>query len=63
MATVTSLPNEDFLSDRYMEAFYKAHVGSRTRADIDEDIAAIEAEIKKWVLLSEAMVLYEDKTK
>ena len=47
MATVLRLPTEEFFSDRYMEAFYKAHVASRTRGDLDEDIAAIEAEIKK----------------
>ncbi len=47
MAAVLRLPREDFLSDKYMETFYKAHVASRTRGSIDEDIAAIEAEIKK----------------
>lgn len=47
MAAVLRLPTEDFLSEKYMEAFYKAHVASRARANIDEDIAAIEAEIRK----------------
>lgn len=41
------LPNEEFFSDTYLDAFYRAHVASRTRGNLDEDIAAIEAEIKK----------------
>lgn len=37
---------EDIFSDTYLDAFYKAHVASR-RGNIEEDIAAIEAEIQK----------------
>lgn len=37
---------EDIFSEGYLEAFYKAHVASR-RSSVDDDIAAIEAEIKK----------------
>ncbi len=37
---------EDIFSDTYLDAFYRAHVASR-RGNIDEDIAAIEAEIRK----------------
>ncbi len=47
MAAVLRLPTEDFLSEKYMDTFYRAHVASRTRGDLDEDIAAIEAEIRK----------------
>ena len=39
-------PSEEMFTESYLEAFYKAHVASR-RGNIDEDIAAIEAEIKK----------------
>ena len=39
---------EDIFSDSYLDAFYKAHVAARSgRGDLDEDIAAIEAEIGK----------------
>ena len=44
------LPGDEFFSEGYMDAFYKAHVASsRTRGsnNLDEDIAAIEAEIRK----------------
>ncbi len=37
---------DDIFSEGYLEAFYKAHVAPR-RSNIDDDIAAIEAEIKK----------------
>ena len=37
---------EDIFSEPYMDAFYKAHVASR-RGNLDEDIAALEAEIRK----------------
>ncbi len=37
---------EDIFSDSYLDAFYRAHVAPR-RGNIDEDIAAIEAEIRK----------------
>lgn len=37
---------DDIFSEGYLEAFYKAHVAPR-RSNVDEDIAAIEAEIKK----------------
>lgn len=47
MAAVLRLPTEDFLSEKYMETFYKAHVVSKARGSLDEDIAAIEAEIRK----------------
>ena len=47
MATMLQLPNEEFFSDTYLDAFYRAHVASRIRGNLDEDIAAIEAEIKK----------------
>lgn len=47
---MTSRPDytatEDIFSDTYLDAFYKAHVASR-RGNIEEDIAAIEAEIQK----------------
>lgn len=48
MAVVTSrkLTDEDIFSDTYLDAFYRAHVASR-RGNLDEDIAAIEAEIRK----------------
>ena len=41
--------NEDIFSDSYLDAFYKAHVAGRSgsRGSLDEDIAAIEAEIRK----------------
>ena len=38
---------EDILSDSYLDAFYKAHVAASRRSSLDEDIAAIEAEIRK----------------
>ena len=51
MAAAVALPGDEFFSETYMDAFYKAHVAStRTRGDsgnLDEDIAAIEAEIRK----------------
>lgn len=47
MTTMLQLPGEDFFSDNYLDAFYRAHVATRTRGNLDEDIAAIEAEIKK----------------
>lgn len=37
---------EDIFSDSYLDAFYRAHVASR-RGNLDDDIAAIEAEIRK----------------
>lgn len=37
---------DEIFSEGYIEAFYKAHVAPR-RSNVDEDIAAIEAEIKK----------------
>lgn len=37
---------EDIFSEGYLDEFYKAHVASR-RSSLDEDIAAIEAEISK----------------
>ena len=41
--------SEDIFSDSYLDAFYKAHVAARNggRGSIDEDIAAIEAELRK----------------
>jgi hypothetical protein len=50
MAAAVALPSEEFFSESYLDAFYKAHVAStRTRGsgNLDEDIAAIEAEIRK----------------
>jgi hypothetical protein len=47
MATMLQLPQKEFFSDTYLDSFYRAHVASRTRGNLDEDIAAIEAEIKK----------------
>ena len=47
MATMLQFPGEDFFSDTYLDAFYRAHVATRNRGSLDEDIAAIEAEIKK----------------
>ena len=41
------LPRKEFFSDSYLEKFYNAHVASSRRASLDEDIAAIEAEINK----------------
>ena len=39
---------EDIFSDGYLDAFYKAHVAARNgRGNLDDDIAAIEAEIRK----------------
>ena len=39
---------EDILSESYLDAFYKAHVVSRRGpGGIEDDIAAIEAEIQK----------------
>ena len=46
MATGLLLPEDDMFSDSYLEAFYRAHIASR-RGSLDEDIAAIEAEIRK----------------
>lgn len=46
MATGLLLPEDDMFSESYLEAFYRAHVASR-RGSLDEDIAAIEAEIRK----------------
>ena len=37
---------EDIFSEGYLDEFYKTHVASR-RTSIDDDIAAIEAEITK----------------
>ena len=45
MATGLLLPEDDMFSDSYLEAFYRAHIASR-RGSLDEDIAAIEAEIR-----------------
>lgn len=45
-----ALPGDEFFSESYMDAFYKAHVASsrsRGSGTLDEDIAAIEAEIRK----------------
>lgn len=40
--------DEDMFTDSYLDAFYKAHVAARNgRGNLDEDIAAIEAEIRK----------------
>lgn len=50
MAAAVALPTEEFFSERYLDAFYEAHVASsrsRGSGNLDEDIAAIEAEIKK----------------
>ena len=47
MATVMELPGKEFFSDTYLDTFYRSHVATRGRANLDEDIAAIEAEIKK----------------
>lgn len=50
MTACVALPGDEFFSEGYMDAFYKAHVEStRTRGlgTLDEDIAAIEAEIRK----------------
>lgn len=50
MAAMVALPSDDFFSDRYMDAFYEAHIASsktRGSTDLDDDIAAIEAEIRK----------------
>jgi len=50
MAACVVLPSDEFLSEGYLDAFYEAHVASsRTRSSgaLDEDIAAIEAEIRK----------------
>ena len=46
MATGLLLPEDDMFSESYLEAFYRAHVASR-RGSLDEDISAIEAEIRK----------------
>lgn len=40
------LVDEDIFSEGYLDEFYKTHVASR-RSSLDEDIAAIEAEIMK----------------
>lgn len=51
MAAAVALPTEEFFSERYLDAFYEAHVASsrsRGSGNLDEDIAAIEAEIKKY---------------
>ena len=37
---------DDIFSEGYLDEFYKTHVASR-RSSLDEDIAAIEAEITK----------------
>ncbi len=37
---------DDIFSEGYLDAFYRAHVAPR-RSNVDEDIAAIEAEIRK----------------
>lgn len=48
MATRGDYLKEDIFSDGYLDAFYKAHVAARGgRGSLDEDIAAIEAEILK----------------
>lgn len=49
MDACVALPNDEFFSEGYLDAFYEAHVASRTRGlgALDEDIAAIEAEIRK----------------
>ena len=47
MATTIQKTGDDFFSDTYLDAFFRAHVASKTRGNLDEDIAAIEAEIKK----------------
>ena len=50
MAAAVALPSNEFFSESYMEAFYKAHIASTRTHDsgaLDEDIAAIEAEIRK----------------
>ena len=52
MAAVVALPGEEFFSESYLDAFYNAHVASSrsrggTTGTLDEDIAAIEAEIRK----------------
>ncbi len=45
MATLVA---DELFSDSYLDAFYKAHVASsRSRGSLDDDIAAIEAEIRK----------------
>jgi len=46
MTTGIRLSEDDMFSESYLEAFYRAHVASR-RGSLDEDIAAIEAEIRK----------------
>ena len=46
MVTTLVPREEDMFSATYLDAFYKAHVASR-RGNLDEDIAAIEAEIRK----------------
>ena len=50
MAAAVALPSQEFFSESYLDAFYKAHVASthsRGSGTLDEDIAAIEAEIRK----------------
>ena len=50
MASLDDHLKEDILSDSYLDAFYKAHVAAGRgggRGSLDEDIAAIEAEIRK----------------
>lgn len=50
MTAAVALPGDEFFSESYMDAFYKAHVASsraRGSGALDEDIAAIEAEIRK----------------
>lgn len=49
MTATTS--NDDIFSDGYLDQFYKTHVATSRRTSIDEDIAAIEAEINKYTLL------------
>ena len=42
--------DEDMFTESYLDAFYKAHVAARNgRGNLDDDIAAIEAEIRKYV--------------
>lgn len=48
MAVREEYLKEDIFSDSYLDAFYKAHVAARNgRGSLDDDIAAIEAEILK----------------
>lgn len=48
MAIRGDYSKEDIFSETYLDAFYKAHVAARSgRGSLDDDIAAIEAEIRK----------------